>query len=44
MENTKTEVAKIEGTIAKAADAQLRELNSLQLALVGGGNGEVSPY
>ena len=44
MEITKTDVAKIEEAIAKATDSQVRELNSLQLTLVGGGSGEVSPY
>jgi hypothetical protein len=42
MELTKNEVAAIEKTAAEATDAQLRELNELQLAFVGGGVGEVT--
>ncbi len=44
MEHTKVETRIVEQTILEAADTQFRELNDLQLALVGGGNGEVSPY
>jgi hypothetical protein len=42
MELTKIESALIEVAIAEAAEAQLRELNTLQLASVGGGIGEAS--
>ncbi len=43
MEHAKIEVEVIEKTAAAATDAQLRELNELQLAFVGGGNGEATP-
>jgi hypothetical protein len=42
MEHTKIEVEAIENTIAEAMDRQLRELNDLQLTLVGGGFAEVT--
>jgi hypothetical protein len=41
MEHTKMEVAIIEKTLTEASEAQLHELNELQLAFVGGGSGEV---
>ena len=41
MEQTNKEVAIIEKTAVKAAEKQLRELNDLQLAFVGGGIGDV---
>ena len=41
MEHTKNEVAIIEKTVLEAAEKQLRELNDLQLAFVGGGIGDV---
>ena len=44
MEHTKIETCIVEQTILDATDGQLRDLNDLQLALVGGGSGEVSPY
>jgi hypothetical protein len=44
MEFTKIEVACIEATISKTTDAELHELNDFQLALIGGGCGEVTPY
>ena len=44
MESTNIEVAVIEETLTKVTDTQRRELSDLQLALVGGGSGEVSPY
>ncbi len=44
MNNANLEVAVIEEANAKATDTSLRQLSDLQLALVGGGNGEVSPY
>ena len=37
MEYTKIENAQLETAVNEAADAQLRELNDLQLAYVGGG-------
>jgi hypothetical protein len=37
MENTQLEVNVIEQTITQATEATVRELNELQLALVGGG-------
>ena len=40
MENTKIEVAVVEAAICEAMEAQLRDLNELQLALVGGGCGD----
>ena len=44
MEHTKIEVVVLQEATEAAADVQLRELNELQLALVGGGVGEISPY
>ena len=40
MENTKIELASVEATVAKAQETQQRELNELELALVGGGSGD----
>ena len=40
MENTKFKNIAVEETINGAAETQLRELNDLQLALVGGGCGD----
>lgn len=42
MEHTKVEAAVLESTIAEATEVQLRDLNDLQLALVGGGTAEVT--
>jgi hypothetical protein len=42
MELTKIEMEVIESTLAEATDGQLRELNALQLAYVGGGVGDVT--
>ena len=42
MEHTKIEQAILEQVIVDAADAQLRELNELQLTIVGGGTAEVT--
>jgi hypothetical protein len=42
MEYAKIENAQLESAMNEAADAQLRELNDLQLAFVGGGAGEVA--
>ena len=42
MELTKIETVALEIAIAKAADAQLLELNNIELAFVGGGIGEAS--
>lgn len=41
MEVNKVEVTVLELAVAEAAESQLRELHDLQLALVGGGIGEV---
>src|SRR5258706_8009356 len=43
MEHSKAEVDVIECVTAEAAEARLRELSELQLALVGGGQGEATP-
>ena len=40
MEYNKTEVEVIEGAIADGIETQVRELNDLQLAMIGGGGGE----
>jgi hypothetical protein len=40
MEHTRTEISSIQETTDEATDAQLRELNELQLAFVGGGMGD----
>ena len=40
MEHTKMEFALIQEAVVEATDAQLRELNDLQLLLVGGGIGD----
>ena len=42
MEHTKIEIEAIEHTVAEAMDRQLRELNDLQLAYVGGGGAIVT--
>ena len=41
MELTKIESAYVESAVEQAAAAQLCELNDLQLAFIGGGQGEV---
>jgi hypothetical protein len=41
MEFAKIETAQLEAAVNEAAETQLRELNELQLAFVGGGQGEV---
>jgi len=43
MEQTKIENAQLETTVNEATVAQLRELNNLQLAYVGGGTIEWQP-
>jgi len=40
MELSKVEVAFVEKAVAEVAEEQVRELNDLQLLLVGGGIGE----
>ena len=40
MEHTNNEVAIIERVVVEATEKQLRELNDLQLAYVGGGIGD----
>ena len=42
MEHTNTEVAKLQKAVDDATEAQLRELNDLQLAFIGGGIGETA--
>ena len=42
MEHTKIEAAALETTIAEGNEGQVRELNDLQLGLVGGGTAEVT--
>jgi hypothetical protein len=41
MEHAKMEIAILEKTVEDAAQQQLRELSELQLALIGGGGGDV---
>jgi len=41
MEFTKAEVIAIDETVTVATEEQLRELNEIQLALIGGGIGDV---
>ncbi len=40
MEFTKTEIAVVEDAVVEATESSVRELNELQLMLVGGGCGE----
>lgn len=40
MDNTKIEIASIQNATETAHEDQRRELNDLELALVGGGNGD----
>jgi hypothetical protein len=42
MEQNKIENAQLETAMNEAGDVQLRELNNLQLAFIGGGTGEVA--
>ena len=42
MEFTKIEIAVVEDAVIEAAEPSVRELNELQLMLVGGGCGETS--
>jgi hypothetical protein len=41
MEVSKVEIAVVEKAVSESTDRQLRDLSDLQLALVGGGIGEV---
>ena len=43
MEFAKIEIAQLEAAVNEATDAQLRELNDLQLAFVGGGHADMLP-
>ena len=43
MEQTKIEIAQLEAAVNEAAGDQLRELNDLQLAFVGGGCADLQP-
>ena len=40
MDHSNVEVSAIEQTLAEVTEAQIRELNELQLVLVGGGYGD----
>src|SRR5260221_3252543 len=42
MEHTNIEVMKLEQAVADATEAELRELNDLQLAFIGGGIGQAA--
>jgi hypothetical protein len=42
MEHTKVEIEAVKNTVAEATNLRLRELNDLQLTLVGGGFAEVT--
>ena len=42
MENTKMSSALLEYVVAETGEGELRELNDLQLAVVGGGTAEVT--
>jgi len=44
MEHAQTELQVVAEVLADVEDAQLRELNDVQLALVGGGVGEITPF
>ena len=44
MEFAKSEIEVIEATITEHAEAQVRELADLELALVGGGTGDIVLY
>ncbi len=42
MENNQVEIAVLNDVVLKVSDIEIRELNDLQLALIGGGVGEVT--
>ena len=44
MEQARNELAVVEEAVAAATEAQLAQLKDLELALVGGGSGEITPY
>jgi hypothetical protein len=44
MENIEIDIALIRETADEATDAQMRELNELQLSFVGGGIGDVAGF
>ena len=44
MEQARVEMTVVEDAVALATEAQLRQLNDLELAFVGGGYGEITPY
>ena len=44
MEQARIEMAVVEETIVAAAEAQARELSELEVVLVGGGVGEITPF
>jgi hypothetical protein len=41
MDRASKEIAAVEKTVAEVAEAQINELNDLQLVLVGGGSADV---
>jgi hypothetical protein len=41
MEHANIEIAQLESAVNEATEAYLRELNDAQLAIIGGGTGEV---
>ena len=44
MEQARAELAVVEETVIAATEAQVAQLEDLELALVGGGHGEISPF
>jgi len=44
MEHTQTELQVVAKVLANIEDEKLRQLNDVQLALVGGGVGEITPF
>ena len=44
MEQARKELAVVEEAVIAATEAQLSQLRDLELAFVGGGSGEVTPY
>jgi hypothetical protein len=44
MEQACTELAVVEEAVVAATEAQLSQLRDLELAFVGGGTGEVTPF
>ena len=44
MEQARAELAVVEEAVVAATEAQVSQLQDLQLAFIGGGVGEISPY